>query len=60
MWADVDSANVSHVYETTHLIDGSWEPYSASDGMLSNGGEIRYPFMMPDGSTLYYSCNGEG
>ena len=46
--------------ETSRLLDGTWEPYQKEDEILSNNGEVSYPFMMPDGSTLYYAYNGPG
>lgn len=60
MWVQNDSTDVSRLYETTHLIDGTWESYSKADDILNNNGEMAYPFMMPDGATLYYACNGDG
>lgn len=60
MWVQNDSTEVSRLYETSRLIDGTWEPYSKADDILNNNGEIAYPFMMPDGAILYYACNGDG
>jgi len=60
MWVAKDSTDVTRLMETSKLIDGSWEQYSRADDILNNNGEIAYPFMMPDGSTLYYACNGDG
>ncbi|MGM9803445.1 MAG: hypothetical protein ACI308_04630 [Muribaculaceae bacterium] len=60
LWVDTDSAGITRLMETSRLIDGSWEHYTKADDMLNNDGNIAYPFMMPDGSTLYYSCDGNG
>lgn len=60
MWIEKDSTDVTRLMETSRLIDGTWEPNSKADDILNNNGEIAYPFMMPDGSTLYYACNGDG
>ncbi len=60
MWASTDSLGISCLMETSRLLDGTWEPYQKEDEILSNNGEVSYPFMMPDGSTLYYAYNGPG
>lgn len=60
MWTQTDSTGMSHLVESTKLIDGSWDkPRNVGDD-LGEGGNVLYPFMMPDGATLYYSSNGEG
>lgn len=60
LWASADSSGVKRLMSTSLLIDGTWEQYSQAEDMLNNDGDIDYPFLMPDGATLYYSCNGAG
>ena len=60
MWVGCDSVGGTQLMESNRLLDNSWEEYQAVDGNLNLNGDIAYPFMMPDGSTLYYSSNGDG
>ncbi len=45
--------------ETNRLTDGSWEPASPLGEVLNAGGTANYPFLMPDGTTLYYATDGD-
>lgn len=45
--------------ESHRLTDGSWEAPSPLDDVLNNGGTANYPFMLPDGVTLYYATDGD-
>ncbi len=59
MWTEPDENGVSHIYESTKLIDGSWEiPVSAGD-ILNDGGTVKNPFMLSDGTTVYFAGNGD-
>ena len=60
MWVGLDSIGRTQLMETNRLLDNTWEPYQALNGDLNLEGDVAYPFMMPDGSTLYYSSNGDG
>lgn len=60
MWGEPDSIGNVHLVESLRLTDGTWqEPHAVADH-LSGGGYADYPFMMPDGVTLYYSSDGKG
>lgn len=59
MWSMTDSVGVSHIVESTMLHDKSWDkPHIVGDN-LGEGGDVCYPFMMPDGATLYFAGNGD-
>lgn len=59
LWASVsDTKGESRIMETQKLLDGSWDKYHAYSENLNESGDVQFPFMMPDGATLYYSCNG--
>ncbi|MDE7160735.1 MAG: tetratricopeptide repeat protein [Muribaculaceae bacterium] len=60
MWAEPDSVGYTRIVESIRLTDGSWhEPVPAPD-FLNGGGDADFPFMMPDGLTLYFASDGEG
>ena len=60
MWAMPDSAGVLHITQTIKLIDGSWEKYDTQSDILHGRGDACFPYMLNDGSTLYYASNGKG
>lgn len=45
--------------EANRLTDGSWEPAVELGEALNAGGTANYPFLMPDGTTLYYATDGD-
>ncbi len=56
IWAAPDSLGILRLLEANRLTDGSW---SFADTIPDLGdGDAAYPFMMPDGVTLYYADNG--
>ena len=58
IWALTDSLGVSNLVYSAMLSDGSWEaPHKLSD-VLNDGGDANYPFIMPDGYTMYFANNG--
>lgn len=60
MWAEPDSLGVVRIAESIRLTDGSWhEPILAPES-LNMGGDADFPFMMPDGLTLYFASDGDG
>lgn len=59
LWAQPDTTGFIHLVESTLLTDGSWSRPSPISDELSEGCDAIYPFMMPDGVTLYYAENGE-
>ncbi|MDE7125426.1 MAG: hypothetical protein K2O12_02970, partial [Muribaculaceae bacterium] len=59
IWAAMDSSGVSVLMSADRLADGSMtEPGMLGDD-LNDGGDANFPFMMPDGVTLYYASDGE-
>lgn len=60
VWGEPDSIGNIHLVESLRLTDGTWqEPHPVADN-LSGGKFADYPFMMPDGVTLYYASDGNG
>lgn len=59
IWAMPNEDGDMQLCETTKLIDGTWDTPQFIGEELSNGGDINYPFVMQDGSTLYYASNSE-
>jgi hypothetical protein len=57
MWAMPDTNGKLRITETNKLTDGSWDKYVQAGNILGEGDQ-NYPFMMPDGTTLYYASNG--
>ncbi|MCM1309556.1 MAG: hypothetical protein NC301_00840 [Bacteroides sp.] len=45
--------------QTNRLTDGTWEPAVELGDVLNAGGTANYPFLMPDGTTLYYATDGD-
>lgn len=60
MWAEPDSLGTLRIMESVRLTDGSWQTPMTLDDMLNDGGDADFPFMMPDGLTLYYASDGNG
>lgn len=57
VWFQPDSAGVLKLAESNRLTDGSWQkPMELSDELNGDGNAL-YPFMMPDGVTLYYASD---
>ncbi len=59
IWAEPDTTGVYRITEATRLVDGSWSDPRMAPEMLNNGGDADYPFMCADGTTLYYSADGD-
>ena len=60
MWGAPDSVGNVGLVESIRLTDGSWQEPVRTPDFLSNNGYADYPFMMPDGVTLYYASDGDG
>lgn len=59
LWGEPDSVGNVKIVESIRLVDGEWqEPVPVPD-ILGGKGYSEYPFMMPDGVTLYYASTGE-
>ena len=59
LWAMPDSTNCLRLMETYKLTNNKWDKYSQLSDVLNDNGNANYPFMLADGTTLYYSCDGE-
>ena len=60
LWADTaDSGNLV-IKSADALLDNEWSEAENVGDFLSLGGDANFPFLMPDGVTLYYASNGEG
>lgn len=58
MWGEPDSVGNVRLVESIRLTDGRWQEPVATPDFLNKGGYADYPFMMPDGVTLYYATDG--
>lgn len=59
MWTEQDGDGVSHLYESNRLVDGSWEMAHEDPMSLNEGGNVKNPFMLSDGMTVYFAGNGD-
>ncbi len=60
LWAAADSTGVYRLFGADILDDGTIDHSAPLDDKLGDGGDARFPFLMPDGVTLYYANNGSG
>lgn len=60
IWAQPDASGIPRLVESSALSDDSWEQPVPLPGELNRGGGASYPYMMTDGSTLYFASDGEG
>ena len=59
LWAQPDSTGRMSITESYKLVTGKWDNYSVvSPEQLNDGGDVNFPFLMADGTTLYYGCRG--
>lgn len=59
VWAQPDSTGFYRLQEAIRLTDGQWHDPVPVDDDLASDGDAVFPFMMPDGVTLYYADNGD-
>lgn len=59
LWAAADSTGHFALYGADILDDGSVDAVKPLDNSLGEGGDAQYPFLMPDGMTLYFANNGD-
>lgn len=59
LWASVDTAGTYTLYGAGILDDGTLDHPAPLSDELSEGGSALFPFLMPDGMTLYFANNGE-
>lgn len=59
LWAAADTTGILQLYGAGILDDGTTDHVGPLDESLGEGGNAAYPFLMPDGMTLYFANNGE-
>lgn len=61
LYADYDPANdaSTNLYVTHWLNDGTWDAPQLLGDNLNLGGLANYPFLMPDGQTLYFAADND-
>lgn len=59
VWSAYDADGNSCLYGSSALLGNEWETPESLGDELREGGDACYPFLMPDGITLYYSNDGE-
>ncbi len=59
IWAMPDSTGTFKLVSAGILDDGTMESPSPMEGEPGEGGDADFPFLMPDGMTLYFANNGE-
>lgn len=59
MWAAPDSTGHTALVSSAALYGNNWDRPVAVGAHLGDGGDANFPFLMPDGITLYYANNGE-
>lgn len=58
IWGEPDSVGNVRLVESQRLTDGKWTEPVATPDFLNTRGYADFPFMMPDGETLYYASDG--
>lgn len=60
IWAQTnDSTGCLDLFESTRLTDGKWQNPVLEIENFEGTGNLNYPFMMPDGVTLYFANDGD-
>ncbi len=59
MTAMPDTAGIMTLMSAERLTDGSWSAYEPIDTNLNKDSNALYPFMMPDGITLYFASDSD-
>lgn len=59
IWAAPDSVHSYQLMSADKLGDGNFTNPEPLEGNLNEKGNANFPFMMPDGITLYYANSGE-
>lgn len=59
LWSAQSTDGTFTLMSATRLADGSWESPHSLGTEINEGGDANYPFMMPDGMTLYFANDGE-
>ncbi len=56
--SDEDTIKRQNIYEMQKLYGGNWDSAIKLDDAVNIDGDSSYPFMLTDGTTLYYANNG--
>lgn len=59
IWAAPDNEGVFKLMSSSLLYGDDWEKPAPLGDDLGEGGDANYPFLMPDGITLYFANDGE-
>lgn len=59
VWSAPDDDGNSRLFGSSALLGNEWETPSPLGDELAEGGDAAFPFLMPDGITLYYANDGE-
>lgn len=59
IWAESDSTGTARLMSASILDDGTVDRPTLLQGDFAPGGDADYPFLMPDGMTLYYAATGD-
>lgn len=59
IWSAADTTGVFSLYSANILDDGTLDHTLEIDQSLAGGGNAKFPFLMPDGVTLYFASDGE-
>lgn len=59
IWAAPDTLGNLVLTESSRLTDGSWSEAEAIEDLADDGADVAFPFMMPDGVTLYYASKSD-
>lgn len=59
MWSAPDDNENYRLVSSVALYGDEWDKPTAVGDHLGEGGDAGYPFLMPDGITLYFANNGE-
>ncbi|MDE6207706.1 MAG: hypothetical protein K2M55_07850 [Muribaculaceae bacterium] len=60
LWAATDTTGTFELFGADILDDGSLDHTEALGSDLGDGGNAIFPFLMPDGVTLYFAADGDG
>ena len=59
VWSAPDAEGAHRLYGSAALLGDEWEKPRQLGDNLAEGGDAVYPYLMPDGITLYYSNDGD-
>lgn len=59
MWAQNDTTGFRNIAESILLTDGTWRAPEFLPEEMTMNGNVDFPFMLPDGTTLYFASDGD-